>query len=435
MIDNAIEDPMMKLLNQHKGQIGNVIQVGDEAEITLDPTGNNPQIKIETGQQDGVYMVAILCNRGLYEAKCTEFWNKLSPEAKKDCETALKVMEEVKYKRLRIDMIRSCQQIYDLVAKHLKADYTVKDYLVSRRGGKIKGKLSEKLKQLLEQEEEKERKEEEEKEHLKDLSKGSGAGEGTGEEIPAPEPNFEAYSSLLDKCKPEITQLLNQLKKVMKPRVSRDIFQKRGRMMSPIIPRIYTNSFRSTVRNVYTCVSSKFEKEQVCIQFDFDYSGSVDREQAQRITTILNEVFGHYVDDYGFGITVFGADTQRIKTPFETFQNTRARIGAISVDAGGTELSVALEANLKMFNTIKGERRKILVVASDFEVCDEEKCVELLGQFAKMGIECLFIGFCSCEKVETFADSVRNLKVRRTRINQVSELPQKFLDVYLNVQK
>jgi hypothetical protein len=384
--------------------------------------------------QEGVYMVAILCNQGLYEAKCTSLWKELSPEAKEDCKKALKVLEEVKYKRVKLDIIRSCQEIYDLVAKHLKADYTTKEYVCSRRGGNLKGDISDKLKELLEAEETKEEQEEEAKKQKEDLNKGATAGEGTGEEIPAPEPDFEAYSSLLDECKPEITELLNLLKKKLKPRSTRQIFQKRGRMMSPIIPRIYTNSFRGIVKNVYTKMDTAFEKEQVCILFNFDFSGSVNKSEAERITTILNEVFGHYVDDYGFGITCFGADTQRIKTPFETFENTRARIGAISVNSAGTELAVALEADLKMFNTVRNERRRILVIASDFCLSDDEKCAELLQHYAKMGIEVCLIGFCNCDNVDNIWNEVKGLRVKRTKIKEVTELPRAFLEVYTSVE-
>jgi hypothetical protein len=204
--------------------------------------------------------------------------------------------------------------------------------------------------------------------------------------------------------------------------------------MSPILSRIYTNSFRGTVRNVYTKLNTSFEKEQVCILFNFDYSGSVDKKEAEKITTILNEVFGHYVDDYGFGITCFGADTQRIKTPFETFENTRARIGAISVNACGTELAVALEADLKMFNTIKNERRRILVVASDFCLSDENECEELLRQYAKAGIEVCLIGFCDCERVRDIWQNVKGLKITRTYIKNITELPSRFLEVYTSVE-
>jgi hypothetical protein len=358
MIDNAIEPKQVI-----KGTMG-----------TQKPTSVNTQIS--QGLPMGVYMMAILTNQGLYEGKCTQLWSKLSPEANQDMTQILEVLKNSQYQALRIDLIRTLQTIYDLLKKHLPEDYTSKQYIVSRRGGNLKGDLSDRLKEALEAEieaEMKEIEEDEKQEHLKDLAKGGGAGEGTGEEIPAPEPDFNAYQVLLDECKPQITELLNKLKQTVKPRCNRQIFQKRGKMMSPLLSKIYVNSFRNNVQNVYTNVQTTFEKEQVAIGFLFDYSGSVDRDTAQKITTILNEVFGHYVDDGGFSISAFGADSQKVKTFFENFDNTRARIGAISVNAGGTEVSVLLEAYLKMFNAVKGQRRKILVIASDFYFGDEQK--------------------------------------------------------------
>jgi hypothetical protein len=137
----------------------------------------------------------------------------------------------------------------------------------------------------------------------------------------------------------------------------------------------------------------------------------------------------------GFSIACFGADSQKIKTFFESFDNTKARCGNIGVNPCGTEISVCLEASLRMFNSIKGERRKIIVIASDFEFCDDKKAEDLIEQYARSGIEAIFIGFCNCDKVETFAEKVKKLKVKRTKIEAVSELPQKFLDVYLERQK
>jgi hypothetical protein len=389
-------------------------------------------------------MMSILINQGLYEAKCTNAWSQLSnerrknekgeeiPSPKEDMEQALKLLERSKYQRIRTDILRTADEIHKLIARNLNTDYTQRQYVVSRRGGNIFGELSDKLKQELKDQIEQEIKElkEKELEHLKDLAKGSGAGEGTGEEIPAPEPNPAEYQRLIDKCKPQINELLDLLKKTMKPITERRIFQKRGRLMSPLIPRIYTNSFRRNVHNVYTNVSTTFEKEQVAIAFLFDYSGSVDREQAKEITTILNEVFGHYVDDGGFSISCFGADSQKVKTFFETFETTRMRVGGIDVNGGGTEVSVLLESNLKMFNAIRN-RRKICVIASDFWFGDESRAEELIKIYEKAGIELMFIGFCGCDRMRTFAS---NVKAKRTAIREVTELPQRFLEVYLGVQ-
>jgi hypothetical protein len=204
--------------------------------------------------------------------------------------------------------------------------------------------------------------------------------------------------------------------------------------MSPLTARAYANSFRSEVKNVYLNNSVRFEKEQVCLGFLFDFSGSVDRTQALDITTILNEVFGNYVDDLGFAIAVFGENSQKIKGFFETFANTRARIGNIGVSASGTEISVNLASFLKMFNKANPDRHKILIIASDFEFGDEDKALDLIKLYSKAQIDMIFIGFCNCANVKTFAANVKGI-IKRTNIKSVHELPEKFLEVYLSLQK
>jgi len=447
---NVVEDKRVNhyIIMRYKYDIGKRLLLANliiKDMIDNNMEGSSPRFKVEKGLPQGAYMMAILINQGLYEGKCTGLWAQLSDvktknekgeltsSPKEDMKQALTLLERSKYQRIRTDILRTADQIHQLIAKNLNADYTQRQYVVSRRLGNVYGELSDKMKQELKDQVEKELKELEEKEkneHLKDLQKGSGAGEGTGLEIPAPTPNPAEYQRLIDECKQEINDLLDLLKKRLRPITERRIFQKRGRLMSPLIPKIYTNSFRGVVHNVYTNVSTTFEKEQVAIAFLFDYSGSVDREQAKKITTILNEVFGHYVDDGGFSIGCFGADSQKVKTFFETFETTRMRVGGIDVNGGGTEVSVLLESNLKMFNAIRN-RRKICVIASDFWFGDESRAEELIRIYEKAGIELLFIGFCGCDRMRTFA---QNVKARRTAIKEVSELPQRFLEVYLNVQ-
>lgn len=435
---NIIEDKRVNhyIIMRYKYDVGKRLLLANL--ILKDMIDNNmeglaPKFKVDAGMPQGAYMMAILANQGLYEGKCTSLWAQLTPTAKADMEQALKLLERCKYQRIRTDILRTAQGIHDLIAKNLTADYTQRPFMISRRGGNVYGELSDKLKQKLSEQikQEIEEMEKDEKEHLKDLAKGSGAGEGTGNEIPAPQPNPAEYQRLLDKCRPEITALMNMLKKTVKPITDRRMFQKRGKLMSPICAKIYANSFRSIVRNVYTNVQTTFEKEQVAISFLFDYSGSVDRETAKEITCVLNEVFGHYVDDGGFAIGCFGADSQKVKTFFETFETTRMRVGGIDVNGGGTEVSVLLESSLKQFNSIRN-RRKICVIASDFWFGDSDKAEDLVKIYERAGIELIFLGFCGCEKVNTFA---QNVKAKRTAIRNISELPQRFLEVYLNVQK
>jgi hypothetical protein len=218
----------------------------------------------------------------------------------------------------------------------------------------------------------------------------------------------------------------------MKSRVKRKMNQRRGRIMSNIVSQCYVNSMRHNLRNIYLNNNVEFEKCKVSIGFLVDFSGSVDRMTAENIITILNEVFGNYVEDYAFALAVFGANSQKVKTFYETFENTKARIGNISVNAGGTEISVLLDAFLKMFNGLDTNRRKILVIASDFSFGDNQEALELIKLYPLANIELIFIGFSGYTNVNNWGEP---LKVNRTKIDDVDELPSAFLDVYINSQK
>lgn len=376
-------------------------------------------------------LIGALCNKGLYNADITPIEKRLTSEQKADLNECLKILKTVEYMRLRIDVVNAEKKIYELVRKHLIVDNDYNTFMVASDGGTLKGDLSQKMKDALK----KMCKEEEnaERELEKDLQKGEGAGEGTGLEIATPEPDFAKYEELVSEVKPEIERLLSKLKQIVKPKTQQDIYQKRGRIMSNIVARSYTQSIRRQVTNIYVQNTLKLEKEKISLGMLIDYSGSVSRETALKITTVLTEVFGNYVEDYGFAIGCFAEDCQKVKSFFEQFQNTRARIPNISVNPCGTRAHDILESFLKMFNSIHEDRRKILVVASDFCLSDEEETVKIIEQYAKAGIEIIFMGFDNCDGVKTFADKVKGIK--RTMLAQVNDLPERFIDVYLNIQK
>jgi len=340
-----------------------------------------------------------------------------------------------------MELVRHAQKIYAEIEAFLPkgAEQQLKRYWHIRSGGEIKGKLSEALKKALEKaikEELEQEKKDKLKEMLEDLLRGEGAGEGTGEEIEAPEPDFEAYQALVDKNKPEIARLLNKLKQLVKPTITREVFKNRGRIMPNLLARAYVNSLKRVVKNVYLNFKADFEKEKVAIGFLFDFSGSVDREQALDITTILTEVFGAYVDDMGYSTSAFGANSQRIKTFFEMHENTKARVGNIGVSPSGTELSVLLTSYLRMFNKIGSDRRKILVIASDFYLGDEQQATDLIKLYPKSNVQLILIGFCDCERVHTWAkDVLPKNYAKRSSIEKVTDLPEAFLDVYLDLQR
>lgn len=201
--------------------------------------------------------------------------------------------------------------------------------------------------------------------------------------------------------------------------------------MSNLVARSYVNSMRKRVERVYIQNTTQYEKEKVNIAFLTDFSGSVDWNTALNITTILTEVFGRYVEDYGFSVAVFAENMQKIKTFFEMYQNTRARIGNISVNTWGTRIHDLLEAYLKMFNSIHEDRRKILCIASDFCFSDADEAKELIKQCIKHGIEVKFIGFD--EPRMDFAKEVKGIS--RSKIDSIKQLPEVFLQVYIDIQK
>ena len=383
-------------------------------------------------------MWTIFGNEGLYEADCSCLWAKLTEEEKADLKEAIRLMEESRYSRLRIIVVNNFKTVYKIFKKHARRDFKKKlftiprmvQFVPSQQGGGLKGDISEELKAKLREMIKKEI--EAEQDALKeDLQKGHMAGEGTGDEIPAPEPDFGKYAELVVENNPEIDALLRKLKTFMRPNMRRSIYQKRGKLMPQLIARSFITSKKRRVTNVFIKNAVKYEKEKVNIAFLIDFSGSVDRKTAQNILTILTEVFGRFVEDFGFEIGVFGDNFQRIKTFFEMYDNTKARVGNVTVNSWGTRIHDILEAFLKTFNSIKQDRRKILVIASDFSFSDEAEARKCIRQYIKSGIEVKFIGFSNVDKFfNEFGKDVQCTKIANT-----TELPDKFLDVYLESQR
>jgi len=236
---------------------------------------------------------------------------------------------------------------------------------------------------------------------------------------------------LVSDVKPQIDRLFARLKQIVRPQVQRDIYQKRGRMMSNLVSRSYVNSLMRPVTNIHVQNTLKLEKEKVNIGMLIDYSGSVSRQTALEITTILTETFGNYVEDYGFSIGAFAEDNQYVKRFFEPFNNTRCRIPNISVNSCGTRLHDLLESMLKQMNAIHEERRKILVVASDFQLSDTDDCERLLELYAKAGIEIILFGFDNSNVRHVF----NKVKAKRIDMEDIHDLPELFIQIYIDAVK
>jgi hypothetical protein len=376
-------------------------------------------------------MLGAFANKGLYDADITLFKAEMTTEQQEDLEKALKLLEEVKYQSLRINVVNTEKQIYELLHKHIKTEDGMKDLMVIEDEGKMKGDLSDKLKKKLEamikEEEDKEKKDKLEN----DLAKGNSAGEGTGNEIKSPEPDEGKYNDLVNDVKPQIDRLLSQLKKIMKPTMQRDIYQKRGRMMSNLISRSYVNSMQRPVTNVYLSNTVKLEKEKVTIGALIDFSGSVSRSTALEITTILTETFGNWLDDYSFSLGFFAEDCQYTKRFNESHQQTRARVPNIGVNSCGTRLHDLLESMIKQMNGVHEDRRKILIIASDFCLSDTSESEQLLEKCEKAGIELILFGFDRSSVKSVF----HKVKAKRFEMNDIHDLPESFVECYINSQK
>jgi len=379
------------------------------------------------GKNQGILLLGVIINKGLYECDISPIEAELKTEAKKEAEQLLELLEDAKFLRVKHDLIKTTKTMYDIIAKYIDSEEGIGILIPTTfEEGELTGELSEALKKQLEKEE---RDLQEEEKLKEDLEKGVGAGKGTGEEIPAPEPKYDKYLGLVEQNSSEIQRLLNKLKLMVRPTIIRQNFQKRGRLMHGIVAKAYTTSLSRDVTKIYETNRCHFEKQKVAISVLIDFSGSMDFTTSCNVCTILNEVFGAWLEDKAYSLLVFGADYQKIKTFHESFSNTRARVGGISVDAGGTMAHEVLLEIARMYASCDPERHKILVLASDFSFGDETETHEAIKTISHLGVSILFVGLCSYSRMDSFATDVLN--IYRTKIKDVVDLPELFLDVYM----
>jgi len=408
-----------------------------EKKLEKDKESFNPK-KLTTMQ----IFLAILTNKGLYNSeKFKEKALSLIPESslkekfKQDIEKALSLLEKAKFTRLKSELLRIHNEIYEIAKKwSWNCDFIEgKAWIPKLSGGELEIEIDDEVGYEIESQIEKGDQNQEETEG-KGKSGSGGFGKSTGEEIPAPTPDFEAYSWLVQKNQPEIQKLLRKLKKTLKPITEKKLFEKQGRLIKPILAKAYVKSLRRRVKRVYIKTIEKFEKEKASFGILVDFSGSVPKNQAFDIITILNEVCGNWLEDSSFSLMVFGANYQKIKTFFESFHNTKARIGGISVSSYATELLQPLEAMFRLFNNITAERRRILIIASDFYVDKQNKCLEVLKSMLKAKIEVILIGFGATGNLKYWLETLKPYgKIGELRIRSPKELPEAFVEVYSQV--
>ena len=316
-------------------------------------------------------------------------------------------------------------------------DKTIGNQTPILNGGSLKTKLNEESKEVkaeIEAEkEEKEAKEAKEKaEKLKEELREKQRKPSDGSEIAAPIPNHLAYSRLVTKNQRLITELLNRLKQIVKPKTQRTIFQKKGRLMSNILAQAYTNSFNRIVENIYVKTESIYEKQKVAIAFLFDSSGSVNKTKLFDCMTVLNEVFGQYLSDSEFSIANFGTNLQRVKTFSETYENTKARIPAVDCGFDNNEMiNTLLESYLKQFNGISKEYKKICCIISDFQLLIGKEGFEtIINKLIDAKVQPFFIGIDGWQyAINLYMHNDK--RVKRVGVSDISQLPNLFLKIYL----
>ena len=449
-IMNHIEDKRVNyyIINRYKYDVGkrlkfaNII-LGDASTHYWKTDGKE---KLKDVKDCSVSIVAlmfgVLCAKGLYNGDIKpifDFFGKMKhgKELIEDTEKLLSLLNNSTFQRLRIDLMRTAQDMYCIFKKWLiaKDENNTNKFIHARANGKLiismtSKEMREKLEEIVKEEEEKQKDAQEKKKLLNDLTKLGCVGESTGTEINAPEPNLTEYYQLVQKNQEYISKLLSELKKTLKPIVNREIFQRRGKMLNGLLGKVYANSLNREVKNVYINNSVNYEKEKVNIAFLFDMSGSVPYYLALDICTTLSEVFGKWLEDYAYSLSVFAKDCFRIKTFFETYENTKGRIGNLRIDRDATYINALLKSYIKQFNTIKEERRKILVVCSDMCLSDESEATELLKIYEKLKVNILFLTFGKVN--EDFIKQFPNAK--HMYVKDIAELPTAFLQIYLNAQ-
>lgn len=392
------------------------------------------------------YFMNLIVRKGLYGANIDSEVKALTNEQQTDLTEILNLLESAKWKRVTHDLIVIFERFYKIVSKYVKDqnnDNHIDDRIPKNNGGKMDISLSDETQEVKEEKEKQEKqtkdmdsKEKDEKElkekvkkYLEELKEKKVT---TGSEIPAPTSNHAEYNRLVAENQKQITELLNKLKQIVKPTFKRALLQRKGKLINAIVPKMYAESYRHPIENIYASQETIYKKQKVAINFSFDSSGSVNRDTLMRIMTILNESFGQYVQDNEYAINNFATNLQRIKTFFEAYDTTKARIPNMYCGSDNNIMVVRLlESVLRQFNSITNDYKKICCIISDFALLIPESAFnEIINKLIDSKVTVIFIGIDSWKSHinDYMADDKR---VKRVGVNNMDELPNLFIKIYL----
>jgi len=435
-IVNIIEDKRVNhfIINRYRFDFGRRLA------LTLDVINKSMtkelEKKLPKSYHNVLLMMNILVHEGLYNGKGnSKLYAQLTDSQKADLKVCLSLLEKAKFTQIKSELIRISQEMYNLIAKYIDShsDEGIGELIPNQAGGNLgigsMDKASKAKAEKLEKEKE-EKTKNKQNNRENDLSRSRGAGCSHGNNIPTPKPNQPKYFALVRRNAKRISELMDMLKTFVKPYTVKQIFQKRGRIMNKILAKAYVNSFRRNVSRIYIKNETHYEKQKISMGFLIDYSGSMNFSESQNSVTILNEVFGNWLDDESYAIIVFGGDYQKIKTFFEQFSNTRCRIGGISVNSSATNMAKCTSDMRKMFNSITDERLKLMVVCSDFYFGDRGETIRELHKCAKDGIRLIFVSFGNRTMFHDILPKVQD--VYRTYVSDITELPKLFSETMAN---
>jgi len=379
----------------------------------------------------GAIIISALAQKGLYEGDISWVLKDLTDAEKQELDKLLNLLEGSRHSQIPEKLLITANEMYQILEPH--TDFRDITFLLHAmiQDGKIKGTITGELKKLLEGFEKRIRKKLQEAaakgkdaKDQDDMNKLLSAGTGTGANIPAPNPNWREYQRLRDKNEPEIQRLLAKLKKDLKPNVQNKTFQTRGRIMPGIVGKAYVSSLRRPVEDIYIHKETTLEKRKIAMAVVVDFSGSMTETEAKDVLTILGETFGRWCEDYAFSIFTFSDTYQKIKTNFEAYANTKGRIGG-DIQSGGTMLALCLKDVAKMINAVEEDRTKMVVIASDFCLGDDNETKEIIQAMKDQNIKVIGVGMCmgSAQAARRFTDLYTFVKHPR-------DLPEKFIEVY-----
>jgi len=430
-ITNIIEDKRVDyfIINRYRFDFGRRLALTNEV-INKSMTKTMKKT-LPSSYHNVLLMMNQLVHVGLYDGKINKkLHGQLDDSQKADLKECLYLLERAKIIQIKSELIRISQQMYNLIARHINTDSDegIGTLIPNQAGGGLGlGSIDKSTKAKGEKLEKEKEEKTKQKSREDDLSRHGGAGCSHGNNIPAPKPNQTKYFALVKRNAKRIAELMDMLKTFVKPSTNRAIYQRHGRLMNKILARAYTNSFKRKVSRIYIKTETEYEKQKISMGFLIDYSGSMNYQESCDSVTILNEVFGNWLDDESYAIIVFGGDYQKIKTFFEQFNNTRCRIGGISVNTGATNMAKCTSDMRKMFNSITDERLKLLVVCSDFIFGDRGETIRELHKCAKDGIKIVFVSFGNRLYFHDILPKVK--EVYRIYVANITQLPKLFSDI------